>query len=87
MQKPTTFRTLIEALGGVKDFASQLGCTEFAAKKMRDRSSIGSDHWPELARVARANGFLFTTDDFVAMSLKREVEKRKSKPASHEAAA
>ena len=54
MQKPTTFRTLIEALGGVKDFAHQLGCSEFAAKKMRDRSSIGSDHWPELAKVARA---------------------------------
>lgn len=85
MQKPTTFRTLIEALGGVKSFASQLGATEFAAKKMRDRSSIGSDHWPDLARIARENGFLFTTDDFVAMSQHRTVEKRaKPKPTPAE---
>jgi hypothetical protein len=82
MKKPATFRTLIEALGGVKSFANQMGITEFAAKKMRDRNSIGSDHWALLARVARENALLYTTDDFVAMSQHRAVEKRRPKVAA-----
>lgn len=82
MQKPDTFRTLIEALGGVKSFANQMGFTEFAAKKMRDRNSIHSDHWPLLSRVARENALLYTSDDFVAMSKLRTVEKRRPKVAA-----
>ncbi len=82
MKKPTTFRTLIEALGGVKSFANQMGLTEFAAKKMRDRNSIGSDHWPLLAKVSRENALLYTTDDFVAMSQFRSVEKRRPRVAA-----
>lgn len=79
IDKPDTFRTLIDALGGVKFFADRMGCTEYAAKKMRDRSSISTDHWPTLIQVSREAGFLFTTDDFVAMSFKRQVEKRRPK--------
>jgi hypothetical protein len=82
MQKPATFRTLIEALGGVKSFANQMGFTEFAAKKMRDRNSISSDHWSLLASVCRSNALLYTTDDFVAMSQHRTVEKRRPKVAA-----
>jgi hypothetical protein len=78
IEKPDTFRTLIEALGGVKSFADNLGVGEFAAKKMRDRSSVAVDHWPRLILVARERGFLFTTDDFVAMAQKRQVEKRRT---------
>jgi hypothetical protein len=86
IDKPDTFRTLIDALGGVKSFAELMGCTEYAAKKMRDRSSITSDRWPTLIQVARERGYLFTTDDFVTMSFKRQVEKRRPK-AQTEAAA
>lgn len=78
IEKPDTFRTLIEALGGVKAFADNLGVGEFAAKKMRDRSSVAVDHWPRLVLIAREHGFLFTTDDFVAMAQKRQVEKRRT---------
>lgn len=77
MHKPDTFRDLIDDLGGVSAFADKMGFSTFAAKKMRDRKSIASDHWPRLIQVCRENGFLFTTDDFVALSMKREVEKRK----------
>jgi len=79
IEKPDTFRTLIEALGGVKAFADKLGVGEFAAKKMRDRSSVGVNHWPQLVLVAREHGYLFTTDDFVAMSSRRVPEKRRPK--------
>lgn len=81
MHKPDTFRDLIRDLGGVKAFADKLGVSEFTAKKMRDRSSVAVDHWPRLLMVAREGGYLFTTDDFVAMSAKREVEKRRKGPA------
>lgn len=86
MKKPDTFRDLIAALGGVKAFADKLGVTDFAAKKMRDRSSVHVDHWPALIQIARENGMLFTTDDFVAMASKREVEKRKPKAEGRAAA-
>lgn len=86
-QKPDTFRTLIDRLGGVKPFAELIGCTEYAAKKMRDRSSISTDHWPTLIQVSREAGLLFTTDDFVAMSFKRQVEKRRPKKAEGQGAA
>jgi hypothetical protein len=81
IEKPATFRTLIQALGGVKSFADAMGLGENTAKKMRDRSSVATDHWPKLIRIARANGFLYTTDDFVEMASKRQVEKRKAKAA------
>lgn len=81
IEKPNTFRTLIEALGGVKSFADKMKLGEFAAKKMRDRSSIATDHWPRLLQVCRENGILFTTDDFVDMATRREVEKRRRKAA------
>lgn len=77
IEKPTTFRTLIQSLGGVKSFADKMGLGEFAAKKMRDRNSIATDHWPKLLQVCRENGFLFTSDDFLEMAGKRQVEKRK----------
>lgn len=84
IEKPDTFRSLIEALGGVKAFADKLGVGEFAAKKMRDRNSVAVDHWPVLALVAREDGILLTSDDFVAMSFKRQIEKRR--PRKQEAA-
>lgn len=87
-QKPDTFRTLIERLGGVKAFAELMGITEFASKKMRDRSSVHVDHWPLLIQVAKEHGgLLFTTDDFVRMSALRTVEKRKPKADQTERAA
>lgn len=85
IEKPDTFRTLIEALGGVKAFADKLAVGEFAAKKMRDRNSVAVDHWPQLILIAREHGYLLTTDDFVAMSFKRTVEKPR-KPKARAAA-
>ena len=82
IEKPDTFRDLIKALGGVKAFADKMHLGEFAAKKMRDRSSIGMDHWSKLLMVTRENGFLYTTDDFVAMAQRRQVEKRKPSEAA-----
>lgn len=77
--KPDTFRSLIEHLGGVKAFADKLGVGEFAAKKMRDRNSVAVEHWPRLVMVAKENGLLLTTDDFVAMSAHRITEKPRAK--------
>ena len=68
--KPETFRKLIEQLGGVNSFADKMGLGEFAAKKMRDRNSVAVDHWPRLIEVARADGLILTTDEFVNMKLR-----------------
>jgi len=84
IEKPDTFRALIETLGGVKSFSEQMKIGEFAAKKMRDRNAVAMDHWPQLIRVSRANGFLFTTDDFVEMSQFRIPEKPRRRKVAAE---
>lgn len=71
IRKPETFRKLIEQLGGVNTFAAKMGLGEFAAKKMRDRNSVAVEHWPRLIDVAREDGLILTTDDFVNMKLAR----------------
>lgn len=72
MQKPDTFRALIDRLGGVSAFAGKAGIGEHSAKKMRDRNSIAISHWPAIIMAARADGLILTTDDLVSMSLKRK---------------
>jgi hypothetical protein len=79
IQKPDTFRTLIDRMGGVSSFADKLGVGEFAAKKMRDRNSVAVDHWPALIDAARIDGLIFTTDDFVNMQIKARAEARERK--------
>jgi hypothetical protein len=76
-EKPQTFRALIEdGFGGVASFAEATGIGEFASKKMRDRNSIAVEHWPVVIAAAKeAKGLLFTSDDFVAMQLRRKAEK------------
>ncbi len=71
LTKPDTFRALIHRLGGVNSFAAKMGFGEFAAKKMRDRNSVAVKHWPKLIEVARADGLILTSDDFVNMNLAR----------------
>ncbi len=70
IEKPGTFRALIEKLGGVNAFAGKMRIGEFAAKKMRDRNSIAIDHWPDVIAVARVDGIILTTDDLVNMKLR-----------------
>jgi hypothetical protein len=71
--KPNTFRKLIEQLGGVKPFAAKMGLPPNTAKMMRDRNSVAVEHWPLLIDVAREDGLLLTTDDFVNMKLARPI--------------
>ncbi len=71
-EKPQTFRALIEkTFGGVAAFSEATGIGEFSAKKMRDRNSIAVKHWPLVIDAARDKGLLLTSDDFVAMQLRR----------------
>jgi hypothetical protein len=74
IQKPTTFRSLIDHLGGVVAFAAATHIGEFAAKKMRDRNSIAVEHWPVIIGVARDQGLILTTDDLVNMKLRQVAE-------------
>lgn len=84
IEKPGTFRDLIVRLGGVNAFAAKMKIGEFAAKKMRDRSSIAIDHWPDVIAIARKDGLILTTDDLVNMKLagKPPVEPRKARAAA-----
>lgn len=71
LDKPTTFRALIDRIGGVAVFASATGINEHSAKKMRDRNSIAVKHWPVVIEVAKQRAaLLLTTDDLVSMNLK-----------------
>lgn len=67
--KPDTFRSLIDAFGGVAAFATATGIGEHAAKKMRDRNSIAVDHWPAVIRAAGALGIAISSDDLVRMKV------------------
>lgn len=71
IQKPTTFRSLIDHMGGVVAFAAATHIGEFAVKKMRDRNSIAVDHWPAVIKAARAHGTILTSDDLVNMKLRK----------------
>lgn len=75
IQKPDTFRTLIERLGGVSRFAEKIGAGAFAAKKMRDRNSIAVRHWPEVIAASHEAGLDLSTDDLVGMKLRSEQER------------
>lgn len=67
--KPNTFRTLVNALGGVSQFAEKIGVGAFAAKKMRDRNSIAVRYWPAVIAASVAEGIDLTTDDLMQMAL------------------
>jgi hypothetical protein len=76
-EKPQTFRALIQdGFGGVAGFSAATDIGEFAAKKMRDRNSIAVEHWPVVIAAAKERGILLTSDDFVAMQLRRLEAKR-----------
>jgi hypothetical protein len=68
--KPSTFRNLIDYLGGVVAFAAATGLAENTVKGMRFRNSIAVEHWPLVLKVARTQGLILTTDDLVNMRLK-----------------
>lgn len=72
IEKPDTFRALIDRLGGVNAFASKARIGEFAAKKMRDRNSIAVAHWPAVLTAARDDGLILTSDDLVNMKLRSQ---------------
>jgi len=79
MNKPHTFRDLIARIGGVSAFALAMGIPTSTAKKMRDRSSVTTRHWPKLQDVCRDHGLLFTSDDFVQMTAHAIPEKPRKK--------
>lgn len=72
IEKPATFRSLIDHLGGVNAFASAVSIPDNTAKGMRLRNSIGVKHWEAVLAAARAHGLILTTDDLLNMRSRRE---------------
>jgi hypothetical protein len=70
IEKPQTFRALIDHLGGVTKFSQITGIGAFSAKKMRDRNSIAVEHWTGVISAAKAEGLILTSDDLVNMKLR-----------------
>lgn len=70
IEKPDTFRALIDRFGGVLSFAGKTGLGEHAVKKMRDRNSIAVEHWPVVIEASRDVGLILTSDDLLRMKVR-----------------
>lgn len=74
MNKPNTFRDLIEAWGGIPAFADDMSVPYVAAQKMWQRNSVAAWHWPKLLQMAAGKGIFVTADRLVEMKPKRQTK-------------
>jgi hypothetical protein len=74
IEKPATFRALIDDLGGFVSLGTAMNLPPNTVKGMRLRNSVAVEHWPALIAVARAQGTILTTDDLVNMKLRQIAE-------------
>lgn len=80
MNKPNTFRELIEFWGGIPAFADDLGVAYVAAQKMWQRNSVAAWHWPKLLQMAAGKGVLLTADRLVGMKPNRQSKAQANTP-------
>ena len=69
--KPTTFPELLSLWPSPKDLSLALGVPYINAQQMKMRKSVSVKHWPQLIQAARAEGVKITSDDLVAMRLRK----------------
>lgn len=66
--EPTSFKALIEGIGGIPVLQSELGLRYVTAQKMYQRNRIAVRHWPKVIEVANERGIPVTADTLVRMA-------------------
>lgn len=74
MNKPNTFRELIDLWGGIPAFSDDLEVPYVAAQKMWQRNSVAAWHWPKLLQMAAGKEIHLTADRLVAMKPDRQTK-------------
>lgn len=86
MQTVTSFRALIQALGGAAKAAPALGIRRLLVQAMMDRDSIAPYHWPAFEKAALAAGIPVSASDFAQWYAARSGRRPKADPNPMEAA-
>lgn len=73
MRKLSTFDDVLALWASPKALSDDLGVPYVNAQAMKNRRSIGVDHWPRLIELLAARGHSVTTDDLLAMRQRRRV--------------
>lgn len=73
MNKPNTFRDMIENWGGIPAFAEDIGVGYVTAQKMWQRNSVAVRHWPVLLQKATGRDVFLTSDRLLEMKAKSQV--------------
>mgnify|MGYP006204466211 CR=1 FL=1 len=68
--KPETFEQLLSHWTTL-ELSADLDVQYVTARKMRERQSVGTQHWPRLTDAARAKGISITQEDLLAMRNRR----------------
>lgn len=69
---PDTFETLL-AHWTTPELSADLGVPYVTARKMRERKSVGVDHWPRLVEAAARKGILLNIERLMEMRNQRTV--------------
>ncbi len=67
MKKLHTFDDVLSLWASPKALSDDLGVPYINAQAMKNRRSIGVDHWSKLLKLLAERGYALTTDDLLAM--------------------
>lgn len=67
MKKLSTFDDVLGLWETPKALSDALGVPYINAQAMKNRRSIGVDHWSKLLKLLAERGYVLTTDDLLAM--------------------
>lgn len=91
MKTLSTFDDLLALWESPKALSEALGVPYINAQAMKNRRSIGVDHWSRILELVSERGYALTTDDLLHMRAKRRAElaadRKPAKAAASEAAA
>lgn len=76
MNKPNSFRDLIEAWGGIGAFADDVGVPYVSAQGMWRRNSVAAWYWPKILQMAAGKDIFITADRLVSMKPSRKSKAR-----------
>lgn len=65
------FASIIDAFGGPRSFALELGIPASHARAMKTRDSIAPVYWPALIKKSRKRGMWLTEEILVALYARR----------------
>ena len=67
MKKLQTFDDVLALWASPKALSEALGVPYINAQAMKNRRSIGVDHWSKLLKLLEGRGYALTTDDLLKM--------------------